>query len=80
VKIPLREGHFQTNQFLIWNAEERALWNLSYNGRDGDDWSANNVAGAFIGHRLDASEGLAAEIEVLTATLAGGAGDGQNQS
>ncbi len=48
------------------------IWRVENNGRDGDNWSANNVrtggAGA-IGYRVPFDQALADELHALAATL-----------
>lgn len=61
----LRQGHFQANEVLLLESDSDRLWHLTYNGRDGDDWRPNNVAGTHIGRYLTISPDLRAEVEEL---------------
>lgn len=59
----LEQGYYQPNRLLV--LEHNRLWSLRYNGRDGDDWSYNNVAGSCIGCYLEITPELKTEIEEL---------------
>jgi hypothetical protein len=46
-------------------AEPEHVWLLSYNGRDGDLWEINNVAGSWIGNRLPRTEEMLSRLRAL---------------
>lgn len=46
-KITLKKGYGRDKEFLV--IDDDKIWNLLYNGADGDDWSYNNIPGGYIG-------------------------------
>lgn len=68
-KLPIRQGLTHANKLLVMT--ETQLWSLNYNGADGDDWSHNNVSGAWIGCYVPLSSELKTEIEGIVETLKG---------
>ena len=51
IEIVIRKGYYQANEFFVVAADK--IWRLFYNGRNGDDWSHNNVAGGYIGSYVE---------------------------
>lgn len=46
-ELIVEDGHLMPNKLIVQTKGE--VWALKYNGRDGDDWSHNNVGGSWIG-------------------------------
>ena len=46
-ELVVRMGHHQPNDLLIITQDK--VWGVTYNGRDGDDWRGNNIAGGWVG-------------------------------
>lgn len=68
-KLVLREGHYQSNEFLVVDIENQRLWHLLYNGRDGDCWDHNNVLGEYIGHYTPLTSELEIQLHGLRSIL-----------
>ena len=56
IELVLRQGYYQPNEILIITQD--SIWSLVYNGRDGDDWSYNNVSGMWVGCYLPINSGF----------------------
>lgn len=63
VSVCLEKGYYQCNRILVVDDGNR-VWSLTYNGRDGDNWQINNVAGSYVGWYLESAE-LANEVRQL---------------
>lgn len=62
-KFTITPGYATDFQKLVLDGNK--LWNLQYNGADGDDWSHNNVGGSHIGCYIEVDDSLKAKIEEL---------------
>lgn len=71
-KVVVQRGYFQDNRILVLEpstpTQPDRLWALVYNGRDGDNWSHNNVAD-YIGRYIEIAPHRAAELQPLFAAL-----------
>ena len=65
----VQRGYFQDNRILVLEpstlTQPARIWSLLYNGRDGDEWSHNNVISQYIGCYLELTPEQEAEIRPL---------------
>ena len=53
-KFCLKQGYYQCNEELVIAPDK--IWILTYNWRDGDDWSYNNISGTHFGFWISSAE------------------------
>jgi hypothetical protein len=51
-------AYWGTTDAVVLEPSGEHLWWLCYNGRDGDYWGANNIAGAYLGRRVSVTPDL----------------------
>jgi hypothetical protein len=66
-EIVVNQGYHQPNNLIV--ITEDRVWGLAYNGRDGDDWRYNNVAGAWIGSWIPLTLELKAQLAQISEAL-----------
>jgi len=69
----VEQGYYQPNLLAVLqkDGEVFRLWTLRYNGRDGDDWRFNNVAGAWAGKFVAVSPSFACRFQEIVAVAKG---------